>query len=70
MPEFGIQYTKVTQSKHAEILAHLKHTFFIDEPLTSAVKLCTPGSGHPELEQVSNLSSLWPSFLTFDSCQD
>ncbi|GAB0098972.1 uncharacterized protein DMENIID0001_147870 [Sergentomyia squamirostris] len=33
-----------------EIIRHLRDTFFSDEPLNRAVKLCRPGEGHMELE--------------------
>ncbi|XP_059609185.1 arylalkylamine N-acetyltransferase 1 [Phlebotomus argentipes] len=36
-----------------EIIIHLRNTFFADEPLNRAVKLCRPGEGHLELERHS-----------------
>lgn len=36
-----------------DVIVHLRHTFFADEPLNKSVQLCRPGEGHVELEKHS-----------------
>lgn len=52
-----MKFERVTEERYAEVIDHLKISFFSDEPLNKAVKLCKPGEGHLELERHS-LSTL------------
>jgi len=47
-----IEFKKLTPKYHDDVIIHLRNTFFADEPLNRATKLCQRGEGHPELEQV------------------
>ncbi|KAF4526365.1 hypothetical protein B566_EDAN014103 [Ephemera danica] len=43
----------VEESLYEEVLNHLRHTFFHEEPLNASVGLCSrPGEGHERLEAV------------------
>ncbi|XP_053677367.1 arylalkylamine N-acetyltransferase 1 [Anopheles nili] len=46
----------ITEPWFAEVIQHLRQTFFADEPLNKAVNLCRPGDGHTLLEKHSLLS--------------
>lgn len=48
---------RVTEERFPDVIRHLRNTFFADEPLNKAVKLCRKGEGHVELERHS-LSTL------------
>lgn len=52
-----MHFERVTEERFGEVIQHLKNAFFADEPLNKAVKLCSPGEGHIELERHS-LSTL------------
>ncbi|XP_055695721.1 arylalkylamine N-acetyltransferase 1 isoform X2 [Lutzomyia longipalpis] len=51
----GMQFKQIPPNTErlGEIITHLRDTFFTDEPLNRAVKLCRPGEGHHELERHS-----------------
>lgn len=50
-----IEYKRLSPKYHDDVLIHLRNTFFADEPLNRATKLCQRGEGHPELEQVGDI---------------
>lgn len=47
-----IDYIKLSSKHYDDVIIHLRNTFFADEPLNRGTKLCQPGEGHAELEQV------------------
>ncbi|XP_063221433.1 uncharacterized protein LOC134530495 [Bacillus rossius redtenbacheri] len=52
-----VQLGPVPEERYGDVIQHLRHSFFADEPLNSAVQLCRPGEPHAELEHHS-LSTL------------
>lgn len=46
-------YQRVTPDRYNDVILHLRQSFFFDEPLNKAVKLCTVGMGNEELENYS-----------------
>lgn len=48
-----IEYKRLSPKYHDDVMIHLRNTFFADEPLNRATKLCQRGDTHAELEQVS-----------------
>lgn len=49
----AIQYVKITPDRYDDVIKYLRSTFFADEPLNKAVKLCEPGEGHYDTEKFS-----------------
>lgn len=41
----------IQENRFPDVINHLRHNFFADEPLNKAVGLCQPGDSHYELEQ-------------------
>ncbi|XP_043466559.1 uncharacterized protein LOC122501282 isoform X2 [Leptopilina heterotoma] len=41
----------IQENRFSDVINHLRHNFFADEPLNKAVGLCQPGDSHYELEQ-------------------
>lgn len=48
-----MKYVKITPDRIDDVIKYLRYTFFADEPLNKAVKLCEPGEGHHESEKYS-----------------
>lgn len=46
-------YQRITPDRYNDVILHLRNSFFFDEPLNKAVKLCTAGQGNEELENYS-----------------
>lgn len=46
-------FERVTPDRYNDVILHLRRSFFFDEPLNKAVKLCTAGMGNEELENYS-----------------
>ncbi|XP_068158329.1 arylalkylamine N-acetyltransferase 1 [Drosophila tropicalis] len=46
-----MEYKVIGPEHYDNVIKHLRMTFFSDEPLNKAVKLCRPGEGHDELEK-------------------
>ncbi|RZF35578.1 hypothetical protein LSTR_LSTR005106 [Laodelphax striatellus] len=54
----GIAFsTPVPEDRYHDVIVHLRHNFFADEPINKSVELCQPGEPHAELEEHS-LSTL------------
>ncbi|PSN36878.1 Dopamine N-acetyltransferase [Blattella germanica] len=49
----GIEFGLIPEERYDEVIHHLRHNFFADEPLNHAVALCRPGEPHAELEEHS-----------------
>ncbi|XP_039293310.1 uncharacterized protein LOC111056184 [Nilaparvata lugens] len=47
----------VPEDRYLDVIVHLRHNFFADEPINRSVQLCEPGQPHAELEEHS-LSTL------------
>lgn len=48
-----MDFVIIPTDRFDDVIVHLRHTFFADEPLNKSVKLCRPGEGHVELEKHS-----------------
>lgn len=48
-----MDFVIIPADRFDDVIVHLRHTFFADEPLNKSVKLCRPGEGHVELEKHS-----------------
>uniref|UniRef100_A0A0K8TQB9 aralkylamine N-acetyltransferase n=1 Tax=Tabanus bromius TaxID=304241 RepID=A0A0K8TQB9_TABBR len=48
-----MEYKKITPDRYEEVIQHLRDSFFCDEPLNSAAKLCERGEGNEDLEHHS-----------------
>ncbi|XP_037049914.1 dopamine N-acetyltransferase [Bradysia coprophila] len=46
-------FQRITPDRYNDVIVHLRDSFFFDEPLNKAVKLCTAGTGNEELENYS-----------------
>ena len=46
----------ITDDKYDDVIKHLRDSFFVDEPLNSAVGLCKRGETHEELEKYCRLT--------------
>lgn len=47
----AFKYVKIEPDRYDDVIKYLKFTFFSDEPLNKAIKLCEPGEGHHDLEK-------------------
>lgn len=48
-----MEYKTITPDRYSDVIHHLRETFFVDEPLNKAAKLCVHAEGNYELEQHS-----------------
>lgn len=48
-----MEYVIIPPNRYDDVIEHLKHNFFADEPLNASIKLCESGEGHAELEKHS-----------------
>lgn len=48
-----MEYKIIEPNRYEDVIEHLKHNFFADEPLNASIKLCQSGEGHAELEKHS-----------------
>lgn len=46
-------FQRITPDRYHDVILHLRESFFFDEPLNKAVKLCIAGQGNEELENYS-----------------